>query len=430
MGQPKPSIGIWICASLVVGNMIGSGIFLLPASLAPYGGVSILGWLMTTFGALMTALVFVRLSRNLPKQGGPYRYAYDQFGPLAGFVVAWSYWVSIWCGNAAITVAAISYLSYFFAELAESPIYAVIGALALLWSITLLNLKGVRQAGLFQLVTTCLKLLPLVAVGLAAFFVFEPQSFEPFNPSQMPLTTSVAATAALTLWAFLGLESATIPAENVKAPNRTIPRATIIGFSIAALVYVSSQVAIMSVVPNEQLQQSEAPFADAARLIWGDWAGSLVAIGAVISCIGALNGWVLLQGQVPMTAARDGLLPRIFKDTKKAGVSKTALVLSSLLISGLVVANFSEGMVSLFTFAILISTLGIFIPYLLSIAADIRNTLAEWKVKRRYLHLVTALFALVYCCWAVSGIGTKSLVWGIVLILSGLPIFWYMQHRR
>ncbi|MCW8997541.1 MAG: amino acid permease, partial [Kangiellaceae bacterium] len=124
MGQPKPSIGIWICASLVVGNMIGSGIFLLPASLAPYGGVSILGWLMTTFGALMTALVFVRLSRNLPKQGGPYRYAYDQFGPLAGFVVAWSYWVSIWCGNAAITVAAISYLSYFFAELAESPIYA------------------------------------------------------------------------------------------------------------------------------------------------------------------------------------------------------------------------------------------------------------------------------------------------------------------
>jgi len=426
----KKSLGLWICSSLVVGNMIGSGIFLLPASLAPYGGVSILGWLATSLGALMTALVFVRLSRKFPRQGGPYRYAYDNFGPLAGFCVAWSYWVSIWCGNAAIAVAAVTYTSFFIPELQASPLAGLIAALTLLWSLTLLNIRGVREAGIFQLVTTVLKLLPLLAVGLAAFFVFDAQSFEPFNLSSEPLVTSVTATAALTLWAFLGLESATIPADTVKTPEKTIPRATMIGFLIAAVVYMSSQIAIISVVPNSQLQSSGAPFADAANLIWGNWAGYIVAIGAVISCVGALNGWILLQGQVPMTAARDKLFPQIFADKNNEGVSKIALAFSSVLISILVIANFSEGLVALFTFAILVSTLGIFIPYLLSIAADIKFIVKRWAIEKDVVSLTTAILALLYCCWAISGIGLKSTLWGIALIMMGLPIYWFLHKRK
>ena len=142
----KKSLGLMICISLVIGNMIGSGIFLLPASLAKYGGVSIIGWGATALGAIMTALVFVRLSRKFPKQGGPYRYAYDNFGSLAGFSVAWSYWISIWCGNAAIAVAAVSYLGVFFPTLNAQPIYAVIVAFVLIWSLTLLNMRGVKEA--------------------------------------------------------------------------------------------------------------------------------------------------------------------------------------------------------------------------------------------------------------------------------------------
>ena len=428
--QTNKTVGIWICSALVIGNMIGSGIFLLPASLAPFGGVSILGWLATTFGALMTALVFVRLSRKFPRQGGPYRYAYDNFGSLAAFCVAWSYWVSIWCGNSAIAVAAIAYLGFFFPELQTNTGYAVVCALVLIWSVTLINLLGVKKAGIFQLVTTVLKLLPLLAIGVAAFFVFEPQSFKPFNLSEEPIAFSITATAALTLWAFLGLESATIPADNVNNPKVTIPRATMLGFGVAALIYISCQIAIMSVVPNDQLQSSGAPFADAAKLIWGSWAGYVVAVGAVISCVGALNGWILLQGQVPMTAARDGLLPAFFKDKDNQGVSKNALVISSGLISILVVANFSGGMVSLFTFAILISTLGIFIPYLFSISAELKFIYLQWGSRRDYFSLVTSLLALGYCCWAVSGIGLKSLLWGVGLIVAGLPIFVFMQLKN
>ncbi len=431
-GKPSTSktIGIWICISLVVGNMIGSGIFLLPASLAPFGGVSLLGWIVTAFGALFTALVFARMSRKFPKQGGPYRYAYDNFGEFAGFSVAWSYWISIWCGNAAIAVASVAYLGYFFPILAMSPPHAITVTLFILWSLTLLNARGVREAGIFQLVATILKFIPLAILGLVSFYVFEPKSFEPFNLSGEPLLSSIAATAALTLWAFLGLESATIPADTVDNPKKAIPRATLIGFGIATLIYISSQVTIMSVVPNAQLQQSGAPFADAARILWGDTAAFVIAIGAVISCLGALNGWILLQGQVPMTAARDGLLPKILMDKNNDGVSKPALFISSGLISILVMANFSEGMVKLFTFAILVSTLGIFIPYLLSIAVELTLLVKNWKQEKAYFTGITGVLALLYYCWAISGIGIKALVWGVALILAGVPIYWIMKMKK
>lgn len=407
--------------------MIGSGIFLLPASLAPYGGVSIIGWLATTAGALMTALVFVRLSRKFPRQGGPYRYAYDHFGPFAGFSVAWSYWISIWCGNAAIAVAAVTYLGFFWPELNHNRGLAIAVTLGLVWSLTLLNTRGVKQAGVFQLLATVLKLLPLAAIGMMCFFVFDEQAFIPFNLSEQPLSMSIAATAALTLWAFLGLESATIPADNVKDPSKTIPKATIIGVIVVAIVYMSSQVTIISVVPNSVLQASGAPFADAAKALWGDTAGYIIAAGAVISCLGALNGWILLQGQVPMTAARDKLLPEFLSDKQNDGVSIGALLFSSTVISFLVMANFSDGLVSLYTFAILVSTLGIFIPYLLSIAVDIKVIIAGWQKKPDYLSITTAVLALLYCVWAISGIGSKATLWGLALILSGVPIYWMMK---
>ncbi len=428
--QKNKKIGLWICIALVVGNMIGSGIFLLPASLAVFGGISLVGWLATTFGALMTALVFVRLSRKFPRQGGPYRYAYDNFGPFAGFSVAWSYWVSIWCGNAAISVAAVNYLSFFWPELQQSSLLSVIVTLSLVWSLTLLNIKGVRQAGIFQLVTTVLKFIPLAGLGLMVFMVFNPIAFEPFNLSGQPVLQAVTATAALTLWAFLGLESATVPADNVNNPGVTIPRATMIGFLAVAAVYISSTLTIMSVVPNEQLQTSSAPFADAATAIWGEWAGYAIAICAVISCLGALNGWILLQGQMPMTASRDGLLPKIFSDKNNSGVSTGALVISSILISVLVLANFNDGMVELFTFAILVSTLGVFIPYLFSIAADIKNIISHWQTNQDYFSFTSAVLALLYCCWAISGIGLKEMIWGIVLIIAGCPIYWRMTRNK
>jgi len=198
---------------------------------------------------------------------------------------------------------------------------------------------------------------------------------------------------------------------------------------VTASVYILSQLTVMSVVPNAQLQISAAPFADAASALWGGWAGDVVAIGAIISCIGALNGWIMLQGQVPMTAARDKLFPKILADKDNQGISKAALIISSLMVSILVSANYHDGMVALFTFAIMVSTLGILVPYLLSIAAELKSIYTHWNKGTQYLNLITTLLALFYCCWAISGIGAKSMLWGAVLIFSGLPIYFVISKK-
>lgn len=415
-----------MCTALVIGNMIGSGIFLLPSSLAAYGGISIVGWLFTAFGALMTALVFVRLSRKHPAQGGPYAYTREGFGRLAGFTVAWGYWVSLWCGNAAIAVAMVSYLSVFFPVLQSSPLSGVAVALSAIWLLTAVNCIGVKEAGIIQLVTTVLKLVPLLAIGAAVLFYFDRAAFTPLNTSSASNFDAVTATAALTLWAFLGLESATVPADSVENPTVNIPRATLLGFLIAAVAYISSTVTILSVVPQADLVSSAAPFADAARLMWGEWAGYFIALIAVISCFGALNGWTLIQGQMPMAAANDGLFPAIFKANPQSGVPVAGLIISSVLVSVLAISNYTGGLVALFTYTILLSTLAVLVPYLFTILHELKLIWQRRSWHAEWLTIVSGLLALAYTLWAISGIGQDALLGGLGLMLMGIPVYWWM----
>ena len=292
--------------------MTGSGIFLLPTALAMYGGISIFGWIFTVAGSLFLALVFSRLSGLITKAGGPFTYAREGFGDFTGFLVAWGYWISIWCGNAAISVAGVGYLSFFIPVLKENQILSAVVAVGAIWLFTYINTWSIREVGKVQLVTTALKILPLIIFGTIGFIYFDRSHFSPFNLSSKPDFEAVTATAALTLWAFLGLESATIPSDQVKDPAKTISRATIMGIVIAALLYISSTVGVMGIIPPAELQQSAAPFADAAMINWGARASGLIAAGAAIACFGALNGWILLQGQIPMAAARDRLFPPVF----------------------------------------------------------------------------------------------------------------------
>jgi len=214
-GPGARKLGIWIATALVVGNMVGSGVFLLPASLASFGGISIVGWLFTSAGALAVALLMSRLARMMPKVGGPYAYTRSGLGDLPAFLVAWGYWISIWSGNAAISVALVGYLAVFFPALAQIPALGAGVALTAIWLLTGLNAWGVREAGILQIWTTVLKLLPLLAIGTLGLLYLDPQNFVPFNASGQSSFSAITATAALTLWAFTGLDSATIPADSV-----------------------------------------------------------------------------------------------------------------------------------------------------------------------------------------------------------------------
>lgn len=428
----KQKIGIWYSTSLVVGNMMGSGIYLLPAALAFYGGICIFGWLFTTIGAIFLALVFSRLSKLISNIGGPYAYAREGFGDFAGFLVAWGYWVSIWCGNAAIAVAGVGYLSVFIPEIKDNYFFSGAIAIAVIWFFTYINTKSIRSVGFVQLITTILKIIPLITLGTLGFLYFNIENFTPLNISGQTNFDAITATAALTLWAFLGLESATIPSDKVRNPKRTIPLATILGTSVVAIIYISSTVAIMGIIDPLELRHSAAPFADAANKIWGTWASYAVAAGAVISCFGALNGWILLQGQIPLAAAKDNVFPKKLKSITAKGIPLFGLIISSILASFLVIMNFTKGLVGMFSFMIMLSTLVVLLPYILSTLAEIVIYLkkkAEYNQKQFIISIAISIPAFLYSSWAVIGLGYEIILWGLLLLVLGIPIFIFTKLK-
>ena len=425
-------IGLWTSTALVVGNMIGSGVFLLPAALAAYGGIGLLGWLGSSTGAIVLALLFSNLSKIIPNAlGGPYAYTRSGLGDFAAFLVAWGYWISIWCTNAAIAVTFVSYSTVFFPILATNSLLAVGSGLGAVWFLTWVNTLGVKQAGRVQIITTVLKLTPLLLVSIVGLFYMDVDNFSPFNVSSVSNFTAITATATLTLFAFLGLESATIPSGDIHEPEKTIPRATMMGTILTILVYVLGSVAVMGMIPALELKNSNAPFADAAALIWGDSARYWVAAGAIVSTFGALNGWILLQGQMPRAASRDHLFPEIFKRENKNGSPAMGIVISSVLISALMMMNFTKGLTDTFTFMVLLTTVAVLVPYLFS-AASYGVILLQNKFWRResISKIVLAAVALVFSLWAIVGSGQETVYWGFIAILSGIPFYVWMKRTK
>jgi basic amino acid/polyamine antiporter, APA family len=427
-----PKIGLWTTTSLVIGNMIGSGVFLLPSALAVYGGISIVGWLFSTVGAFILAVLFSYLSKAMPSVGGPYAYTREGLGEFAAFLVAWGYWVSTWCGNAAITVAFVSYLSVFFPILATSNLAAVLTGLSAIWLLTWVNTRGINVVGKVQLITTILKLLPLFLIAVFGIFYSNWQHFIPFNRSTESTWGAIASTATLTLWAYLGMESATIPASNVKNPEKTIPRATILGTLITASVYIFGTIAVMGLIDGETLKTSAAPFADAAAKMWGESARKWVAFGAIVSTFGALNGWILMQGQVPLAMTKDKLFPALFGKENEHGAPSLGIIVSSILLSILMFMNFSKALVEQFKFMILLSTLTVLIPYLFSAASYVLILKKEKIVSKneRTVKLIIGFLAFFYALWAVAGSGQEVVYWGFILLISGIPIFILMKYTN
>jgi APA family basic amino acid/polyamine antiporter len=417
-----------MATALVVGNMIGSGIFLLPASMASYGGVSVLAWAFTAGGAMLLALTFAWLARSNPAAGGMYAYTRLAFGDFAGFLVAWSYWISIWITVAAIAVAMISYLSVLVPPLAGSGKLAACAALAALWTLTGVNLHGVRSAGFTQLVTVALKLLPLFLLMAWGVWYFEPAHFVPFNPGGKPLLQAANGAAALALWSMLGLESATIAAAKVRDPARNVARATLFGTALAALATATACTIVIGMVPPEVLRNSNAPFADAARIVWGDTGATLMAATGALSCFGCLNGWILLQGQLPQAMARDGLFPAAAADENSRGVPALALVLGSVLASILIWMNYSDSLVAVFTFLALLATLATLIPYLFSTMAALRLLRGDPATPLTGWRVALLLVAFAYALWTVAGAGQETVYWGFLLLLSGLPVYVWLRR--
>jgi APA family basic amino acid/polyamine antiporter len=428
----KQKLGIWMTTSLVIGNMIGGGIFLMPSTLAEFGGISIVGWLVSSIGALLLASVFSKLSRLVTgKSGGPYAYARAGFGDYVGFLVAWGYWIAVWVAMAALAIAFVSAMSVFFPVLKEKPWIAVSLGLAAVWVLTWVNTRGVRTSGKVQVLTTLLKVVPILLIIMGGFFFFKAENFIPFNASDTNALSAIAITGTLTLYAFLGLESASVPSDNVKDPEKTIPRATMLGTIFTTAIYILSTVAVMGLIPLDTLAKSPAPFADAMKIMAGETGSFIVAGGVAMAAFGALNGWILIQSQVARAISRDGLFPKVFQRENNQGVPVWGLIIGSVLCSVLMLMNYSEGLVDQFKFVILLSTICTLVPYLFVVGAYVGVSLEKRITGMPKIRMyVLGGLAFAFSMWAIFGAGEKAVFLGFILLMLGTPFYVWLKWKK
>ncbi len=408
----RSRLGLPGAIALVMGGMIGSGVFLLPASLAAYGWNAVIGWVVTIGGCLCLAHVIAALSRAHVGAIGPAELVEHSFGRVAGFLVAFSYWVSCWTTTAALAVGATSYLSSFSPFLRAHP---ALSALGLIWLLTLVNLASVRLVGQVQMVTMILKLIPLIVVGAIIFRVASTTSSADLPLPPMDLSFGAVNVAAATaLFAMIGFESACAASHKIANPQRNVARAIMIGTVLTGLIYLIICSGIILLLPADKVADSTEPFALFVATYWSAGPAAVVGLFAAISAIGALNGWTLVQGELVLEMTKRGMLPGWFAKTAPNGVAVRGLLVSSLLASLLVIFNSSRSMADLFSFILLLTTSVTIWLYLAVAAAAVKQRTA----------IAIALVGLVYSVWALWGAGWQPALLGLLLMLSGLPFYW------
>ncbi len=429
MNAKSQKIGLLTATSLVIGNMIGVGIFVLPAVLSNYGSISLLGWIFTATGALILAKIFSNFSKIIvSKSGGPYVYSKEGFGDFIGFLVAWGYWIACWVGNGAIAIAVIGAASFFVPELATNSVLSVSLGLGLIWLFTWINSRGIKESGKVQLITTIIKILPLIFIIIIGLFFFKMDNFPAFNLTGESNFSTLSAVATLTLYAFLGIECATIPAGDIENPEKTIPRATMLGTIITTVLYILGTIVLFGILPLDVLQNSPAPFAEAAKIMGGEYGGYFVAVGVIISGIGVLNGWILVTGQISMATAKDDLFPDFFKKENKKGAPINGFLIGGVLSSIVMLMNYSEGLVEQFEFIVQLTVLVALMPYLFT-AASYALIVIEKKLHTKSWIKTFVLSALgfIYSLWAIYGSGSDTVYYGFLLLLIGIPVYVYMK---
>jgi len=417
-------LGLIACTSVVVGNTIGSGFYVSPSAVAPYGLLAIAMWVGMGIGAICLGLAFARLATLAPATGGPYAYTRLAYGDFAGFLIGWVYWISIWASLPAIAFAFVGALFNLFPGLQSRPMALAIG-IGAIWAMTLVNLRGVKAAGTFATVTTFTKLAPFIVLVLVGLFFMKVENFGGWNPSGQPLVASLAALAPLTMFSYLGMESATVPAGDVRDAARTIPRSTVLGIVISASFYVIGTVVVFGLVPHEQLMASVSPFSDAARVLWGPWGGTIIAVAIALSSIGALNGWTLTMGQVPMAAARDGLFPQVFANLSGRGVPAIGIVISATLATALLLmaAAGADNAQAFYNQVVNLATMAAVVPYAFC-------ALAVALIRKTGRASPVEWIAFAFSIFTLYGCGAEAVLHGLILMLLGIPVYLWLQRSR
>lgn len=410
---------------------MGSGILMLPVALAYYGTFGLFGWALTSLGAIFLGLVFASLSHRFTKSGGPYVYAREVFGRFFGFEVAWTYWLANIISNLAVVIAFVSYLSAAYPVLKEHPLYAFGVGLIALWVSVAINLISLKLFARMQVLVTVAKVLPLIVLSVVGIFYVDWSNLYPFTlPMGITPWQAILATMSLSIFSFIGIESATIPSEHIEHPKKIVAQATVVGTLISAVIYIWIAMVIMGILGTGKLSMSQAPFADAVGSMFGSGSARVIALMAAFSCFSTLNGWILLQGQIPLAVARDNLFPKIFGYQSSQGTPVAALLISASFMSLLLFLNYSASLIDQFALIIHLTSFSILLPYLFSGLADL---VLLWREGRKaqfsWGSILVAVVAILYAGVAICGVGFQSFLMGVGLVVIGVPIFWIMKKE-
>jgi len=430
MSNQKMGLGSLVV--LVTTCMMGAGIFMLPASLAKIGSVSVFGWVISTIGSIALAVTYSKLAFLCPKEGGLYAYTRDGFGEYAAFTETWCYWLTLWIANVAISVAGIGYLSYFFPML-KDPVAGGIAAIVAIWFFTFLNYPGAGFIGKIQRFTALGVLIPVGGMALLGWFFFHPAYLSAnWNISGKSDWNAIMSATSLTMWAYLGFEAACVVSGVVENPKRNVPLATMIGTLLAAVLYIGATIAIMGVIPAKELATAAAPFGLAAQYMFGNWAGSFISICAIIASFACLNSWILTTGQVQKAIADDGMFPKIFAKTNKYGTPFSGMVITAILMTIVGYISISPSLATEFQIISLLCVFTNVVPYILAAAALFPIMRKERVAKKEVqIYSTICIVGLLFSFYVISGSGQPAVFYGTLTMLVCIPLFaWFYRSRE
>jgi APA family basic amino acid/polyamine antiporter len=434
--QQVHSLGLTSATGLVIGTIIGSGVFTMPAVLALAGTSSLLVLAVVAGGAMVLAVLFGQLTRRVPNpDGGLYAYARHEFGDFAGYLTGWCYWISAWAGNAAIVASWVFYVDALFG-ISPSGLGNWGIALAGLWIPAAINLVGLRQTAWLQNITVVLKYLPLLFVGVVGWFFVNKANFGAFNASGGSLYSAIGIAAGVALFSFIGVETAAITAKRVRDPRRNVGRASLLGTGASAIVYLAVSAAVMGLVSRHALVNNGAPFVDAFRAIFphGAWAGKLVAALAATSGFGALLGWTLVSAEVSRAPASDGLFPRQFGWTDRRGTAWFGVVVAAALPSLLMLWRYtSSSGLTVFTYLVDLTVVTVAIPYLFSACAQLTYLVARRRPVQSWLlarDLSISAAAVLFSLWVTFASGYSAVYQAMVVVLAGVIVYAFIRASK
>lgn len=424
-------LGLFMATMLVTVNMVGTGIFLLPVTMAGIGSISIWGWLVAALGAGAIGLMFAYLGATDPQPGGPYAYARSTFGPYLGFQTNYVYWTANLVGNIAVATTVTSYFTLFIPALKSQWVGAGFTVL-IIWVATICNIIGPRFVGIVTGWSTALAIIPLSCVALFGWFWFDVETFlSGWNPHDKTPLAALTTSATFALWAFIGIESASVASGVIENPKRNVPLATLLGLLIATVLYVSTCTVLMGIIPAEELAKSDAPFSVAVQKCVGVIGATVIGIAAILKASGSLVGWTLTIAQSAESAAKDGIFPRVYGRANRHGVPVWNFVISAVLMTAIVLLTASPSLTEQFNKIIDTAIILTLLPYLYSAVAFLISCRAKaFHGWRRIGAWVVTFVAMAYCMFALVGSQNELVHNAMFLLFLSVPIYLAFLPRR